>query len=44
MMIDQFTKWLEYYAIPNQGAEQVAISLVEQVILSKQIESDGIFV
>lgn len=32
MKIDQFTKWLECYAIPNQGAEQVAMSPVEAFI------------
>ncbi|XP_062617287.1 uncharacterized protein LOC134278991 [Saccostrea cucullata] len=31
-MIDQFTKWLECYAVPNQGAEQVAMSFVEGFI------------
>jgi transposase InsO family protein len=44
MMIDQFTKWLECYAIPNQGAEQVAMSLVEGFIARMgcplQIHSD----
>lgn len=44
MMIDQFTKWLECYAIPNQGAKQVAMSLVEisipQMGCSFQIHSD----
>ena len=44
MMIDQFTKWLECYAIPNQGAEQVATSLVEGFIARMgcplQIHSD----
>lgn len=43
-MIDQFTKWLECYAIPNQGAEQVAMSMVERSIArmgcSLQIHSD----
>ena len=32
MMIDQFTKWLELYTIPNQGAEQVVMSLVKGFI------------
>lgn len=44
MMIDQFIKWLECYAIPNQGAEQVATSLVEGFIARMgcplQIHSD----
>lgn len=32
MKIDQFTKWLECYAIPYQGAEQVAMSPVKVFI------------
>ena len=32
MMVDQFTKWIECYAIRNQGAEQIAMSLVEGFI------------
>jgi hypothetical protein len=44
MMIDQFTEWLECYAIPNQGSEQVARSLVEGFIVRMgcplQIHSD----
>lgn len=43
-MIDKITKWLGCYAIPNQGAEQVAMSLVERVIVRMgcpfQIHSD----
>ena len=44
MMIDQFKKWIECYAIPNQGAEQVAMSLVgafiERMGCPLQIHSD----
>lgn len=29
MLAYQFTMWLEWYAIPTEGAEQVALSLVE---------------
>jgi len=32
MVIDQFTKWLECYPIPNQGAEIVAKTLVDNFI------------
>lgn len=46
MMIDQFTKWLECYGVPKQGAEQVAMSLVEGFIARLgcplQIHSDQV--
>ena len=29
MVIDQFTKWVEYYPIPNQSSEIVAKSIVD---------------
>jgi transposase InsO family protein len=32
MVIDQFTKWLECYVLPDQTAERVAQTLVEQFI------------
>ena len=33
VVIDQFTKWMECYAIPDQRAEQVAVHFVEQFVL-----------
>ena len=32
MVIDQFTKCLEYYFIPNQAAETVATVLIDGLI------------
>lgn len=32
MVIDQFTKWLECYPLPNQGAEAIAKIFVDNFI------------
>ena len=32
MVIDQFTKWLEFYPLPNQGAEAIAKVFVDNFI------------
>ena len=32
MIVDQFTKWLECFALPSQGAEEVARCVVDQFI------------
>ena len=32
VVIDQFTKWVEFYALPNQNAQTVATALVDNFI------------
>ena len=33
MVIDQFTKWIECYPLPEQGAELLAKTLVNEFLL-----------
>lgn len=32
MIIDQFTKWIECFPLPNQNAELIAKSFVDNII------------